>query len=89
MRDMIAQVNEALQSVFGEVARRLARERDAVQRETTLTGADLARILVFGWVSDPQISRQGLARLAGRLGVGVSGSAIQQRLSKKTALFLQ
>lgn len=89
MDDIMEQVDQALQHLFGETARRVARDTGAVKRERKLTGADLLCILVFGWLSCPSSSREALGRMAARLGIGVSGPAIQQHLTQETATFLQ
>ena len=68
----IADVAQALQSVFTTQADAVARRTGFVQRQSKLTGAAFAQTLVFGWLGDPQASLDALAQAAAAIGVPIS-----------------
>ncbi len=85
----IADVTQTLQTVFGELAEQAAHASGLVQRRSKLTGAAFVQALVFGWLADPQASREALAQTAALGGVRVSAQAIDQRLSFAAATCLR
>lgn len=85
----IPRVAEALQHLFGPVARQVAEETGFGRRRRLLTGERLAQVLTLGWLRDPQATREALAQTASALHAPVSAQAIQQRLTERTARFLE
>ena len=85
----VADVAQTLQSVLGREAEDAARASGFVQRRSKLTGAAFVQALVFGWLADPEASREALAQTAAMGGVRVSAQAIDQRLSFTAATCLR
>ena len=52
----VTQLSETLRQILEEEANTLARETGFIRRERTLTGADFAQTLIFGWLAEPAIS---------------------------------
>ena len=67
----------------------LAREMGIIKRESKITGRSLVQGLVFGFLEDGQASEVKLAQSVGRAGVSVTSQAVNARLTKQTAQFLQ
>lgn len=81
----IAQVSQAMQTVLSTVADTAARATNFVQRSSKLTGALFTQTLVFGFLANPNASRQELAQTAAALGLSISPQALDQRLSQNAA----
>ena len=47
---------ETLRQILEKEANELAKETGFIQRERTLTGADFAQTLIFGWLEEPEIT---------------------------------
>ena len=73
-----------LQNVLDESA-----ATGSVKRKRTLTGSALTKILVFGWLENPDASYQHLADTAATIGIPVSRQVIEQRLTPETAKMLK
>lgn len=52
----VPQFAETLRQILEEEANQLAKETGFMQRERTITGADFAQTLIFGWLEEPEIS---------------------------------
>lgn len=76
MAAIVERVPAALQAVFGTIADEAARECGLIRRHRAFSGAQFVRALALGWLERPDAS---IESLASRL--GVSGSALQQRLT--------
>jgi len=85
----IPQVAEAMQVILGEVAARAGRTSGFVQRTSKLGGAELTQALVFGWLANPQASREELAQAAVAVGVSISAQGLEQRLGETAAACLR
>src|SRR5579883_1904725 len=77
-----------LRELFGEQARRLARETGFVQRHSPIDGAVFARTLVFGFESTPDASYTDLQQMMAAQAVVVSPQAIEQRMNEAASRFL-
>jgi hypothetical protein len=77
-----------LRQAFGVEANRLATETGVIQRQRVFSGASLLRLLVFGWLKNPQGGPSFLARFAGSLDLTVSKQAIEDRFTLLTATWL-
>ncbi len=86
---IIAQVADALQDVFGEVAQRLARETRFVQRESKLGGAHFVQTLVFTYLANPDATLEELSQTAAALNVAITPAGLTQRFTAEAATFLQ
>ena len=85
----VTQLTQALQEVFTTTADALARRTGFVQRTSKLTGALFAQTLVFGWLSNPQASLDGLAPVAAAVGVTIRAQALDERFTEGAAVFLE
>jgi hypothetical protein len=81
-------VSGILRQVFGVEANRLAKEAGVIQRQRVFSGASLLRLLVFGWLKNPQGGPSFLARFAGSVDLTVSKQAIEDRFTLVTAGWL-
>jgi len=85
----VTQVSETLRQILEEEANTLAKETGFIQRERTITGADFAQTLIFGWLAEPAISLDGLTQVAGRREIEITASGLHQRFTPAAAAFLQ
>jgi hypothetical protein len=84
----LGDVADALQTVLGEEANRLARATGFIQRQRKFSGASFVQTLVFGWMANPASSLEALQQAAATVGVAVSAQAIDQRFTAEAATFL-
>ena len=75
----VTQFAETLRQILEEEANQLAKETGFIQRERTITGADFAQTLIFGWLGEPEITLDGLTQVAGRREVEITASGLCQR----------
>jgi len=85
----VADLTQALQTLFTTTADRLARRTGFVQRTSKLTGAAFVQALVCGWLANPQASVEGLAQAAAAVGVAISAQGLDQRFTEASAVFLE
>jgi hypothetical protein len=85
----VTQVTETMRQILEEEANALAKESGFIQRERVLSGADFAQTLIFGWLSEPEITLDGLTQVAGRREVEITASGLCQRFTPQAADFLQ
>jgi hypothetical protein len=84
----IAQIETALRQLLIEDAERLAREMGVVQRHRNLSGADLASILVFGWMQEAALTLDGFSQLAQVRQVCISAPGLSKRFGPAMADWL-
>ncbi len=84
MDGIVERIPHALQAIFGNIANEVARTCGFIQRERGFSGSDFVRTLVFGWLGRPGASIESLAD-----GLQISGSGLQQRLTKPACEFLR
>ena len=76
MISIVERIPQALQAIFGPVADEAGRRCGFIQRQRGFSGAQFVRALVFGWLARPRAALEPLAET-----LGISGSALQQRLT--------
>jgi hypothetical protein len=81
----VAQIETALQELFGEQARQLARETGCVKRTRKFDGASLLQTLVFGWMQEEEATLEMLTQVAQYAGVQVSDTAVDKRFTSALA----
>lgn len=82
----VAELDEALKDLFGETARRIARDTDLVQRARKLSGPVLAKATVFCLLERPASTLDDLADFAlTNLQTDASPQAFAQRLGHEAA----
>ena len=80
---------QALQEVLGPVADDLGRRTGFIRRQRKLTGSRFVRLLVAGWLSQPDNSLSALCRI-GVLGqVRLSAQALARRFTARAAALLE
>lgn len=72
-----------------EEAEGISRAVGVVQRRSKLTGSGLVQIVVLGWLRNPRASLNELVQVGKDLGVDMSASGLQQRLTERTVVLLQ
>ncbi|NIV70743.1 MAG: IS4 family transposase, partial [Phycisphaerae bacterium] len=72
-----------------EGANQLAWEVGFMERERKLTGASFVKGLVFGWISDPQMSLAGLSQSIGNAGTPITRQGLQDRFTPQASWFLR
>jgi ParB-like chromosome segregation protein Spo0J len=84
MAGIVERIPQELQAIFGSVSDELGRTSGFIKRARAFSGAEFVRALVFGWLGR---ARSSIESLADRL--GITGSALQQRLTKEASEFLR
>jgi len=84
MSGIVERIPRALQAIFGSVSDEAARACGFIKRKRRFSGAEFVRTLVFGWLGRPGASIENLAEK-----LGISGSALQQRLTREASEFLR
>jgi hypothetical protein len=85
----IAQVNTALQNVFGTQADQLARTTKFIQRQVKLTGSQFARTMTIGFMDNPKMSYREMSQVAGMTGPKITGQGLEQKFGPASAKFMQ
>lgn len=85
----IAQMSQALQKVFGEMADKVAHETKFVQRESKMTGSKFLQIWVLGFLQHPKASLNILCQVAEDLGVAITKQGMQKRLTPSAVRFME
>jgi hypothetical protein len=84
MSGIVERIPRALQVIFGCVSDEAARTSGFIKRERGFSGSEFVRTLVFGWLGRPGAPIESLAER-----LGISGSALQQRLTREASQFLR
>ncbi len=85
----VPQFAETLRQILEEEANQLAKETGFIQRERTISGADFAQTLIFGWLEEPEISLDGMTQVAQRREVEITASGWHQRFTPEAVAFLE
>ncbi len=85
----VTQFAETLRQILEEEANQLAKETGFIQRERTITGADFAQTLIFGWLEEPEITLDGLTQIAQRREVEITASGWHQRFTPEAVTFVE
>lgn len=88
MQTSISSLNHALQTLFFEIAPRLAKEEKLIKRQRCFEASSLLITLVLGWLHHPLAGPSQLARFAHTAGVKIKKQALDQRLTMQTAQWL-
>lgn len=86
---LIAEIAQALQTIFTSSAEDAAYASRFVQRQSKLTGSAFVQTLTFGWLHQPNATLQELAQTAASLGVSISPQGLDQRFTPQAAECLQ
>jgi hypothetical protein len=84
----VAQIAEAMKTLLTGTAERLGRETQFVRRQSKVTGAVFAQMLVWGWQQSPAASLSTLAQGASTMGTRLTPQGLAQRFNKPAATFL-
>lgn len=84
----VAQGGRCLKYMLEERANVLARQTGCIKRQRKFSGADVAQMLVFGWLIQPDASLEMFASVAAAREVQVSDTAVHKRLNRACAHFL-
>lgn len=88
-RNRLEEMEDHVQELLTKRADRLAKETGFVQRRSPITGAAFAHMLVFGFLNEAQAGYTDLQQMLGLQGIHVSTQAVEQRMTRQAALFLQ
>jgi hypothetical protein len=83
-----AQMGQALQQVFGEIADKVAGETQFVQRKSKLTGSKFMQAWVLGFLQHPKGSLNMLCQVVADIGVEITKQGMQKRLSSSAVKFM-
>lgn len=89
MPDTITQLADAMQTVLDRVPEQNARSTGFVRRQRKLTASVFVKTLVFGFLANPQASRDELTRVAATLGLTITPQALDERLTPEAAELLR
>lgn len=80
MAGIVERIPQELQAIFGSVSDEASRACGFIKRERRFSGSEFVRTLVFGWLGRARASIESLAER-----LGISGSGLQQRLTKEAS----
>ncbi len=83
------QIAQALYTLCGPVAQEVARTSGLVHRRSKLDGLKFLQMWVWTCVEQPQVTLGALQQVAADLGLVISKSGLQQRLTPAAVTFLQ
>src|SRR2546423_1242199 len=81
--------NKQLREFLGKRAERLSRLTGFVRRESKLSGAVFVQAVVLSWLERPTGALSEVAASCGELGVQISESGLQQRLTDRAVALLR
>lgn len=76
-------IKTALIQGLNEEINQLARDTQAIQRQSKITGKSLVQGLVFGYLQNPDASETEIAQSVSRAGVAVTTQAVVSQMNKK------
>src|SRR5258708_5389867 len=85
----VTELAETLRQILEEEANDLAKEMGFIQRERTISGADFAQTLIFGWLQEPEVTLDGMTQIAQRREVEITASGWCQRFTPEAVAFLE
>src|SRR5947209_19590928 len=83
------QVEAAMEAVLTTYAEQLARPTGLIRRHVNLDGPAFARLLVLGWLHDPQASLEALVQFGASLGIAITSQGLQERWTPQAAAFMR
>ncbi len=84
----VAHVTDRMQALMTTIARELGRRSGFIQRERTLDGSLFARMLVFGWMGNPEASLSELSRLLGAEEIAITRQGVASRFTVEAVEFM-
>ncbi len=81
--NIISSVAEAMQTIFTSVADKAAKTSGFIKRKRKLTGSKFVQTLVFSWLANPEATYGEMSQTAAAVGVNLTPSAIEQRLTQQ------
>lgn len=85
----ITQLVNKMQTMLGERADQLGRETGFIQRQVKVTGSSFAQALVFGFLSNPELTYGEMSQSAQIVGLDMSAQGMEQRFTENAARFMQ
>ena len=82
---IISQVSQAMQTVLTEVADRLGRGTNFVQRQVKVTGSNFCQTLVMGWLGKPEATLEELCQTGAAIGLEITPQGLEQRFTKEAS----
>ena len=79
----ILSLNEALLTLFFEIAPRLAQGEGVMKRQRCFSATSLLMVFVLGWLHHPQAGPSQLTRLAHTVGVKISKQAKERPATER------
>lgn len=89
MRVTVTRLARVLQTLMTTTAERVGRSSGFVQRQSKMTAAVFVQTLVFGWLGNPNASREELSQAAALAGVVISVQGLDERLNEAAVGFLR
>jgi len=88
-REQLGEIEQALESLFHEMAERWAISVGFVQRRSKITGSAFAQMLVFGFLNQPEATYTDLQQTLQLQGVQASPQAIEERMTPQAASLMR
>lgn len=85
----VMQIGEALRTVFGQAAERIAQETGFVQRTSKMSGITFLKTWVMEFLRNPRASLSMLCEMAADLGVEITKQGMQERLTDHAVTFFE
>jgi len=85
----LGEIETHVRSLFHEKAEQWARSTGFVQRASKISGSAFAKMLVFGFLNQPEASYTDLQQIMGLQGVEVSPQAIEERMTPQAAALMR
>lgn len=85
----VAQLEEALETLFGEETNQLAKDTGFIKRERAVTGAKFALTLALSWLAKADCSLGEVVQMARASDLIISESGLSQRFTPEAADFLR
>ena len=87
--DTVAQLRQALQSMFSGCCDAAAREVPVIRRKRVFSASSLARTFILGLFENPNADSESLAAMAARCDAPVTKQAVEKRYTAVTARFFE
>lgn len=84
---IITEISKKVRSVFHEIAEDCAEATGLIQRKGKVTGSNLSQTLVFGWLSNPDATLEGLSQMGRALKLEISAQGLDQRFTRVCSQF--
>ena len=86
--ESIPQLSKKLQSIFGKKADKLGQESQFIKRKVKVTGSLFSKMLVFGWLNNPDATLENLCQTGAAVGLKITPQGLEQRFTAEGAEFL-